>query len=105
VRRLLVLVATGALLVGNGWTTAGPPACWLVHRDVVDDVIVLLRTAHGTRFPITQARPIDDFGGDDDASMAADNSSGFNCRRVAGTSTWSEHGYGRAIDINPVANT
>jgi hypothetical protein len=76
----------------------------VVHRDVVDDVIVLLRTAHGMRFPITQARPIDDFGGDDDASMAADNTSAFNCRRVAGTSTWSEHAYGRAIDVNPVAN-
>lgn len=76
----------------------------VVHRDVVDDVIVLLRTAHGTRFPITQARPVDDFGGDDDASMAADNTSGFNCRRVAGTSSWSEHAYGRAIDVNPVAN-
>lgn len=76
----------------------------VVHRDVVDDVIVLLRTAHGMRFPITQARPIDDFDGDDDASMAADNTSAFNCRRVAGTSTWSEHAYGRAIDVNPVAN-
>ena len=30
--------------------------------------------------------------------------SAFNCRRVAGTSRWSEHAYGRAIDVNPVQN-
>src|SRR6266508_2153223 len=33
-----------------------------------------------------------------------DNTSAFNCRYVAGTTTWSQHAYGRAIDINPVEN-
>lgn len=76
----------------------------VVHRDVVHDVATLVRAAWGGRFPITQARPVDDFGGDDDASMAADNSSAFNCRVVAGTTTWSQHAYGRAVDLNPVRN-
>jgi len=76
----------------------------VVHRDVVADVTALVRAAHGTRFPITQARPVDDFGGDDDASMAADNTSAFNCRTVAGTTTWSQHAYGRAVDVNPLRN-
>lgn len=76
----------------------------VVHRDAVHDVAALVRTAYGSRFPITQARPVDDFGGDDDASMAADNSSAFNCRAVAGTTTWSQHSYGRAVDLNPVRN-
>ncbi len=76
----------------------------IVHRDVVHDVATLVRAAWGGRFPITQARPVDDFGGDDDASMAADNSSAFNCRVVAGTTTWSQHAYGRAVDLNPVRN-
>jgi poly-gamma-glutamate synthesis protein (capsule biosynthesis protein) len=49
-------------------------------------------------------RLVDDYGGSDDASMDADNTSAFNCRNVAGTSRWSEHAYGRAIDINPVEN-
>lgn len=75
----------------------------IVHGDVVHDVAVLVRAAHGSRFPITQARPVDDFGGDD-ASMAADNTSAFNCRTVAGTTTWSQHAYGRAVDLNPVRN-
>ncbi|MFP5578729.1 MAG: DUF4214 domain-containing protein [Acidimicrobiia bacterium] len=85
----------------DGTTTRG---VLVVHRDAVQDVATLVRAAWGARFPITQARPVDDFGGDDDASMAADNTSGFNCRVVAGTTTWSEHAYGRAVDVNPVRN-
>jgi poly-gamma-glutamate synthesis protein (capsule biosynthesis protein) len=76
----------------------------IVHRDATHDVAVLVRAAYGSRFPITQARVVDDFGGDDGASMAADNTSAFNCRVVAGTTTWSQHAYGRAVDFNPVRN-
>jgi hypothetical protein len=36
--------------------------------------------------------------------MAANNTSAFNCRRVSGSSTWSEHAYGRAVDVNPRFN-
>ena len=36
--------------------------------------------------------------------MRHDNTSAFNCRYVAGTTTWSQHAYGRAIDLNPVEN-
>ena len=49
-------------------------------------------------------RLIDDYGGDDDRSMAANNTSGFNCRRVAGQANWSAHAYGEAIDLNPLQN-
>ena len=56
------------------------------------------------RFPIAQIRLVDEFGGDDDRSMAANNTSAFNCRRATGSRSWSEHAYGRAVDINPVQN-
>ena len=39
--------------------------------------------------------------------MAADNSSGFNCRYVVGKEAhraWSPHAYGIAIDVNPWEN-
>jgi hypothetical protein len=36
--------------------------------------------------------------------VAADNTSAFNCRFVSGTTRWSEHAYGRALDVNPVEN-
>jgi poly-gamma-glutamate synthesis protein (capsule biosynthesis protein) len=55
-------------------------------------------------FPIRQMRLVDDFGASDDASMAADNSSAFNFRVVAGTQVLSQHARGRAIDLNPIEN-
>lgn len=88
------------------WTDGGAivRGVLIVHRDVSDDVATAMNVLFRDRFPLTSARPVSDFGGDDDASMAADNTSAFNCRPVAGTSTWSEHAYGRAIDINPRRN-
>jgi poly-gamma-glutamate synthesis protein (capsule biosynthesis protein) len=49
-------------------------------------------------------RLVDAYGGDDDRSMAADNTSGTNCRKVRGSRSWSDHAFGTAIDINPVQN-
>jgi hypothetical protein len=46
-------------------------------------------------------------GADDYASMAADNTYGFNCRYVVGKedlAIWSPHASGRAIDINTWEN-
>ena len=47
---------------------------------------------------------LDAYGANDDRSMAADNTSAFNCRVVPGTRRLSMHAYGRAIDVNPVEN-
>ena len=55
-------------------------------------------------FPIRQMRLVDDFGGSDDASVKADNTSAFNCRRITNGPGWSMHAYGKAIDINPWVN-
>ncbi|MGK2928838.1 MAG: DUF4214 domain-containing protein [Acidimicrobiales bacterium] len=76
----------------------------IVDRTAVADVATVVRTLYGSGFPLTSARPVDDFDGDDGRSMDADNSSAFNCRTVAGASTWSQHAYGLAIDLNPVRN-
>ena len=50
--------------------------------------------------------PIEAFGGSDNRSMAADNTSGFNCRYAvaAGAKHWSAHAYGEAIDVDPLEN-
>ena len=66
--------------------------------------VALFRRLYALGFPIRQLRLVDDFGASDDASMAADNSSAFNFRVVAGTDVLSQHALGRAIDINPVEN-
>jgi poly-gamma-glutamate synthesis protein (capsule biosynthesis protein) len=47
---------------------------------------------------------VDKYGGNDTASMAANNTSAFNCRPVEGTTRLSAHASGLAIDINPVQN-
>jgi len=49
-------------------------------------------------------RLVDDHLGDDDASMATDNTSAFSCGRKSNGTTWSGHAYGRAIDIDPAQN-
>lgn len=66
--------------------------------------IELFRRLWQLGFPIRQARLVDDYGASDDVSMEADNSSAFNFRVIAGSSTLSQHALGRAIDINPVEN-
>ena len=57
----------------------------VVHRDVARDVVSVFRTLYESGFPIEQMRTVDVYGGDDNASMAANNSSAYNCRTVAGT--------------------
>jgi hypothetical protein len=78
----------------------------VVHKAVAHDVVTVFRAVYRARFPIRQMQPVDAFGGSDDASMAADNTSGFNCRNAvtSGPPRWSAHAYGRAIDVNPVEN-
>jgi hypothetical protein len=76
----------------------------IVHRDRARAILGVMRRLYRLRFPIRSMRLVDAYGAEDRRSMAADNTSAFNCRTVAGTSRWSEHAYGRAIDLNPVEN-
>jgi D-alanyl-D-alanine carboxypeptidase len=76
----------------------------VVHRDQARRVLGVLERLFQLRYPIRRMRLVDEYRADDDRSMAANNTSAFNCRPVAGTSRWSEHAYGRAIDVNPVQN-
>lgn len=76
----------------------------VVHRDVAADVARVLTRLHAARFPIRRMVPVDAYGADDFRSIEADNTSAFNCRYVGGTRRWSEHAYGRAIDVNPIEN-
>lgn len=76
----------------------------VVHRDVAARVVVVLRKLFAAGFPIRRMEPVDAFGASDYRSIEAGNTSAFNCRQVAGTSRWSEHAYGRAIDLNPLEN-
>jgi poly-gamma-glutamate synthesis protein (capsule biosynthesis protein) len=76
----------------------------VVHHDAVDAIVGAFEALWIARFPIRRMVLIDAYGGDDFASIEADNTSAFNCRYVAGTTRWSNHATGRAIDINPLEN-
>jgi poly-gamma-glutamate synthesis protein (capsule biosynthesis protein) len=76
----------------------------VVAADHARDVVGVFARLYDARWPIRRLRPASDYGGDDERSMAADNTSGFNCRRVSGSDHWSAHAYGAAIDVNPVEN-
>jgi len=76
----------------------------VVHRGWADQILAVFERLYDRRFPIRRVRLVDRYDADDRASMRHDNTSAFNCRYVSGTTTWSQHAYGRAIDINPVEN-
>ena len=76
----------------------------VIHEGVAPDVLGVFRRLYAARFPIRQMVPVDAYGGSDFRSIEADNTSAFNCRYVDGTRRWSEHAYGRAIDVNPIEN-
>lgn len=76
----------------------------VVHERHALSVAIAFRLLWNAAFPVERMRLVDDHGGDDDASMAANNTSAFNCRRITGTSRWSQHAYGAAVDINPRQN-
>ncbi|WP_027184294.1 M15 family metallopeptidase [Desulfovibrio inopinatus] len=76
----------------------------VVHKSVASDVADIFGELYAARFPIEKMQLIEVYGADDDQSMADNNTSAFNCRKVAGTRVFSQHAFGRAIDINPVQN-
>jgi hypothetical protein len=76
----------------------------VVHGQVVSDLRSIFAELFAARFPIEKMRLIDEYQGDDDRSMADDNTSAFNCRAVPGSRNWSRHAYGLALDINPLIN-
>jgi hypothetical protein len=77
----------------------------IVHKDIAREVSAIFRDLFQHAFPIERMEPIESFAGDDDRSMAANNTSAFNCRDITGKpGKFSNHSWGRAIDINPLTN-
>jgi hypothetical protein len=77
----------------------------IVHEDLVPEVITIFEQLYRQRFPIEKISTVDHYpAADDELSMEDNNTSAFNCRGIPGTSHWSQHAYGRAIDLNPLLN-
>jgi D-alanyl-D-alanine carboxypeptidase len=76
----------------------------VVNADVSRSVVTVFRRLYLARYPIRRMQPVDAYGGSDFRSIEADNTSSFNCRAATGSTRWSEHAYGHAIDIDPIEN-
>lgn len=74
------------------------------NRDIADDLLDIFKKLHEAHYPIACVRLIDDYGANDELSMAANNTSCFCFRSVAGSTRLSKHAKGMAIDINPLQN-
>jgi hypothetical protein len=77
----------------------------IVHEDLVAEVEAIFHDLLRQRYPIEKMRTVDHYAGaDDELSMQDNNTSAFNCRIIPGSGRWSQHAYGRAIDLNPLIN-
>jgi L,D-peptidoglycan transpeptidase YkuD (ErfK/YbiS/YcfS/YnhG family) len=79
----------------------------VVRADVAPSTARIFTRLFEIKFPIHRMSPIEAYHGDDNASMAADNTSAFNCRSSSQSNApirSSPHANGRAIDVNPYEN-
>lgn len=76
----------------------------LLHAAVAEDIVWVLEQLFDARFPIEEMRIIrmDEL----DAPPTGDTNvtSVLECREATGGTSWSQHAYGLAIDINPFHN-
>jgi peptidoglycan LD-endopeptidase CwlK len=78
----------------------------VVHKDLAADIAKLFQLMLDIQFPLSKVVPAahPDFDFDDNRLMAANVTSAFNYRLIAGSDQLSFHARGHAIDINPLLN-
>ena len=79
----------------------------VVNADVADSILRIFSELFDAKFPIRRMVPVEVYGGDTNASLRADNTSAYNCRRadqINAPYAESPHANGRAVDINPREN-
>ncbi len=76
----------------------------LIHKDLVTEIIEIFKKLTEAKFPIIKVIPVSYYNWSDEESMADNNTSCFNYRKIYGASEFSRHAYGRAIDVNPFFN-
>lgn len=76
----------------------------VIARSAVEPVLAAFAQIYRSGFRINNMQLVSAYDGDDNRSMAANNTSAFNCRLTSSGKRLSQHSYGLAIDINPVQN-
>lgn len=85
----------------NGDTQTGEMIC---NKTIAEDLLEIFYELYQNGYQIESIKLIDEYSGDDTASMLANNTSCFNYRVVEGTTRLSNHAKGLAIDLNPFYN-
>ncbi len=85
----------------NGDTQTGEMIC---NKSIAEDLLEIFCELYQNGYQIESIRLIDEYNGDDTASMLANNTSCFNYRVVEGTTRLSNHAKGIAVDLNPFYN-
>ncbi len=85
----------------EGETKEGELVC---HKLIAEDLLDIFQKLYDASYPIEKVRLVDEYGADDESSMADNNSSCFNYRVISHTTRISKHGLGLAVDINPLYN-
>ena len=85
----------------SGTTFEGELIC---NVKIAQPLIEIFKKLYAENYPIEKIRLIDEYEADDELSMRDNNSSCFNFRYVSFTNRISLHGYGLAVDINPLYN-
>lgn len=76
----------------------------LANADAAEDLVSVFRSLYEARFPIEEMR-ITTKAEQTAAPTGDGNDTGsFNCRPVRGATTYSQHAYGLAVDVNPFQN-
>ena len=85
----------------DGKTQLGELIC---HASIAQDLLDIFRELYLNEYKIERITLVDDYDADDEKSMAANNTSCFNYRPIAGSTKLSKHSQGLAIDVNPLYN-
>lgn len=76
----------------------------ICNEYIAQDLVEIFYELYYNEYQIERMVLIDEYDGDDTASMEDNNTSCFNYRVVEGSDSLSKHAYGLAIDINPFYN-
>lgn len=85
----------------DGEATEGELIC---NKAIAADLLDIFYELYYNEYQLEKVRLIDEYNGDDTASMEDNNTSCFNYRVVEGTKNLSKHALGLALDVNPFYN-
>ncbi len=85
----------------NGNPTEGELIC---NKLIAADLAEIFQELYRNEYRLEKVLLMEEYDGDDNASMEDNNTSCFNYRTVDDTDRLSKHAYGLAIDVNPLYN-